>query len=33
MPSTFSKVFERDGCRCVYCHRYLLCDFNSFMTA
>ena len=31
MSKHFSKLFARDNCRCVYCGRDLLVDFESFM--
>lgn len=31
MSKHFSKLFNRDNCRCVYCGRDLLVDFESFM--
>ena len=31
--ATFTEVFTRDKCRCVYCGRDLVHDFDSFMIA
>ena len=31
MSKYFSKVFERDAHRCVYCGRDMLVDFETFM--
>lgn len=33
MSKYFSKVFERDNRRCVYCGRDLMIDFETFMIA
>ena len=32
MSKYFSKVFERDNHRCVYCGKDMLSDFESFMS-
>ena len=33
MATVFSRVFERDRHRCVYCGKYLLLDFETFHTS
>ena len=33
MTECFSKAFQRSNCRCVYCGRDLLADFDAFMIA
>lgn len=33
MTKFFSEAFQRSNCRCVYCGRDLLADFDSFMLA
>jgi len=32
MSKTFSKVFERDNHRCVYCGKDMLSDLDTFMS-
>ena len=33
MSKQFVEIFKRDSCRCVYCGRNLLADFDTWMTA
>ena len=33
MSKYFHKAFERDNHRCVYCGKYMLADFEAFMSA